>query len=181
MTGHHAPNEAGELTGDGSSGDVVGTAVGDFPEFALEPFVGFVSVGNDSRFVSFLSCFQSFGFLSDLSPAVALSGFCEQQSQVRVPSFCNPCSSGSIAAGVFAGNKAQVRGEMFCCWETVEVADFNDGGQGGMLADAVEANELVYLFSVLLLAGQLQDPPVIVLQLLRHLVVLNQEFLKGFL
>ena len=129
MAGHHPPDEAGEFTGNSGSGDIVGATICDFPEFTFEAFISFIGIGNDFGIVSLLSCFQGLGFLSDLSPAVALSGFCEQQSQVRVSSFCDTCSSGGIPAGVFAGNKAQVRCKMLRCWETVEVADFNDGGR----------------------------------------------------
>ena len=97
MAGHHAPDEAGEFTGNSGSGDVVGATIGDLPKFAFEPFVGFVGIGNDCGIVSLLSCFQGLGFLSDLSPAVALSGFCEQQSQVRVPCFIWGMMTGHIA------------------------------------------------------------------------------------
>ena len=58
MAGHHPPDEAGEFTGNSSSGDIVGTTVGNFPEFAFEAFISFVGIGNDCGIVSFLSCFQ---------------------------------------------------------------------------------------------------------------------------
>ena len=57
MIRHHPPDKAGEFTGDSGSGDIVWAAVGDFPEFAFEPFIGFVCIGNDCGIVSFLPCF----------------------------------------------------------------------------------------------------------------------------
>ena len=57
MIRHHPPDKAGEFTGDSGSGDIVWAAVGDFPEFAFESFIGFIGIGNDCGIVSFLPCF----------------------------------------------------------------------------------------------------------------------------
>ena len=112
MVGHHAPDEAGELTGDGGSGDVVGTGEVDPPEFTFETFIGFVGVSNDCRLVSLLSGLQGLGFSSYLTSAVALGGFREQCSQMGVSFLGDAGSSNTGAAGVFTWHKSQVSREM---------------------------------------------------------------------
>ena len=127
MACHHSPNEAGEFTGDSGSGDVVWTGESDSFEFAFKALIGFVGIGNDRWLVSLLSGFQRHGFSSDLTSAVALGGFCEQSSQVRIAFFGAAHSVDICAAGMLTGNKAKVCGKMVSGRETVEITDFHDG------------------------------------------------------
>ena len=105
MACHHSPNEAGEFASDSGSGDVVWTGESDSFEFAFKALIGFVGIGNDRWLVSLLSGFQRHGFSSDLTSAVALGGFCEQSSQMRVSFLGDPGSADSGAAGMLAWNK----------------------------------------------------------------------------
>ena len=112
MIGHHAPDEAGEFTGDSGSGNVVGTGEVDPLEFAFETFISFIGVSNNRRFVSLLSGFQCLRFSSDLTSAVALGGFREQCSEMSVSFLGDAGSSNTGAAGVFTWHKSQVSREM---------------------------------------------------------------------
>ena len=114
MVGHHAPDEAGEFTGDSGSGNIVWAGEIDSFEFAFETFIGLIGVCNDRRFISLLSGFQRLGFSSDLTSAVALGGFREQCSKMGV-SFLGDAGSSDIgAAGVLSRHKAQISREMIC-------------------------------------------------------------------
>ena len=127
MACHHSPNEAGEFASDSGSSDVVGTGEADPLEFAFEPFIGFVCVGNDCRFISLLSGFQRHGFSTDLTSAVTLCAFCEQCSQMRITFLGDSGSADVGATGMLAWNKTQVCSEVVCRGETVEIANFHDG------------------------------------------------------
>ena len=112
MAGHHTPDETGKFTGDSGSGDIAWAREADSFEFAFETFVSFVGISNDLRFVSLLSGFQCLGLCSCLTSTVALSGFCEQCSQVGISFPGNTRSADVCTAGMFTRNKAQICREM---------------------------------------------------------------------
>ncbi len=114
MASHHPPDKAGKFTGNSSSGDIVWTGKSNSFEFAFQPLIGFVGIGNDSRFIPLLSVFQCHGFFSYLTSAVALGGFSEQRSQMRISFLGDPGSENVGAAGMLAWSETQICREAVC-------------------------------------------------------------------
>ena len=92
-----------------------------------------------------------------------------------------PSPAYGISTGAFSGRQPKVRGVGAALLEPTKISNFHNTCQSCSRLHSKEADQLFHTFLVLLSLGQLLDPSVQGLQLVRHLLEGHKVFLQRLL
>ena len=179
MLRHHAPDKAGEFSGDRRFCNIGFLSVlqGQPIVFSPESLVGFVCIFNDSRSISFLACFQRTRFITDFSTCKALCGFYQQHPHMLVPSLGNAESVLIAATGIFPRCKTEKSCVMTSARKAAETPGFCDHGKWCLRFNTEKTGQLVDVFPVFLLRRKFLNPS----KFCRQIVVGQQVFFQKLL
>jgi hypothetical protein len=163
------PQEACQFTSDSDDGFGAGFAAGDEPDVTtVEARLSAIGDGDDTLGLTLAAAFER---KADRGPvAIVPGGLDEETADVVVAGAGDRAPSTGLAAGVFAGDEAEVAHEGTWRPEAAEVVEFGDEADGGDGVDAAEAAEPGDGFLVRFLGGEFGEGRVDVLQTLLEFV-----------
>ena len=176
---HEAPNESGQLSGDGDHGLVVTLGDGELSVTTGQAQLGRPGVSDDVRRQALRALLEVLGQSGSMSVA---PGRLDQDSpKMGIADFGNRAAVLALAARVLRGDQARVAHESSGGRESTEVADLGDEGGGAEGVDAFESTQFGDGFGEGLQLGGGLDLAVHLLEVNGASVELGQQVVEGAL